>query len=222
MFGHHDDQSEPQDNQDKDASHDDDAKEQPAPDSENDQHDQQPDKEAEQPAEGSSMNGVDELVVKPEDDNASDDKAAEDDKPETPADGEWQHPGAPLEEDKERIRDVISPAGGFPQHPSDQYPNAGPGSSSQSDDANKELIDIRKKALDDLEPLIDKLDLPPEDKFRTIMMMIQSNDDEEMVKAAYEAAHSIEDEKVRAQALFDIVNEINYFTNPPAAPTDNE
>ena len=74
---------------------------------------------------------------------------------------------------------------------------------------------VKKKALDDLIPIIDKLDLPPEEKFRTIMMMIQSSDNQNLVKAAYVAAHSIEDETARAQALLDIINEVNYFTNPP-------
>jgi hypothetical protein len=46
------------------------------------------------------------------------------------------------------------------------------------------------------------------------MMMIQASDDQRLVKKAYETAHSIEDEHARAQALLDIVNEINYFTNP--------
>jgi len=44
------------------------------------------------------------------------------------------------------------------------------------------------------------------------MMMIQAADDESLIKTAYEAAQNISDEKVRAQALLDIVNEINYFT----------
>jgi len=49
-----------------------------------------------------------------------------------------------------------------------------------------------------------------------LMMMIQASDNQELVKAAYDAAHSIPDEKVKAQALLDIVNEINYFTQNPA------
>ena len=79
------------------------------------------------------------------------------------------------------------------------------------------LIEIKQKAIDELAPLIDKLDLKPEEKFRTIMMMIQATDDESLVELAYEAAHSIEDEKARAQALLDIVNEINYFTQPDSS-----
>ena len=47
------------------------------------------------------------------------------------------------------------------------------------------------------------------------LMMIQASDDQSLVQSAYAAAHDIKDEKVRAQALLDIVNEINYFTQHP-------
>ena len=45
-----------------------------------------------------------------------------------------------------------------------------------------------------------------------MMMMIQASDNQDLLKDAYEAAQQIEDEKTRAQALLDVVNEINYFT----------
>jgi hypothetical protein len=45
--------------------------------------------------------------------------------------------------------------------------------------------------------------------------MIQASDNESLIKTAYEAAQQITDEKVRAQALLDVVNEINYFTQHP-------
>jgi len=44
------------------------------------------------------------------------------------------------------------------------------------------------------------------------MMMLQATDDHSLVKTAYEAAQEISDDKAKAQALLDIVNEINYFT----------
>jgi hypothetical protein len=44
------------------------------------------------------------------------------------------------------------------------------------------------------------------------MMMIQASDDQSLIRTAFEAAQKISDEKARAQALLDIVNEINYFT----------
>jgi hypothetical protein len=125
---------------------------------------------------------------------------------------------------KDKIEDIISPAGGFPQQPNFQPPigTHSPAISPISlddtpDTANHELIDIRQQALGELAPIIDQLDLPPEEKFHTIMMMIQASNDQTMVKPAYAAAHSIEDEKARAQALLDIINEVNYFTNPHEA-----
>lgn len=131
----------------------------------------------------------------------------------------WQHPGAPIadKDDQEQVKDIISPAGGFPKRPSYQYPvpDFGGGSNSLGDNVDEttsELIEIKQHALGELAPLIDQLDLPPEEKFRTIMMMIQASDDETMVKAAYAAAHSIKDEKDRAEALLAIINEVNYFT----------
>jgi hypothetical protein len=75
------------------------------------------------------------------------------------------------------------------------------------------LLDIKQQALQQLTPLVGHLEQSPEEKFRTTMMMIQAADNHELISAAYEAAQQITDEKVRAQALLDIVNEINYFTH---------
>jgi hypothetical protein len=140
---------------------------------------------------------------------------------------DWQHPGVPLDTPPKPIADImLSPAGGFPKAPSfPSVPTPAPAANHPSDDkslldsdSTHELIDIKQQALDELLPLIDELDQPPEEKFRTIMMMIQASDNQHLVKAAYETAHSIEDEHARAQALLDIVNEINYFTQqPPSA-----
>lgn len=77
---------------------------------------------------------------------------------------------------------------------------------------NDDLLDIKQQALQQLSPLVGHLDQTPEEKFRTTMMMIQASDDQSLIKAAYEAAQQITDEKTRAQALLDVVNEINYFT----------
>jgi hypothetical protein len=75
-----------------------------------------------------------------------------------------------------------------------------------------ELLDLKQSALHELSPLIGHLEQSPEEKFRTTMMMIQASDDQTLLTTAYEAAKAISDEKARAQALLDIVNEINYFT----------
>ena len=46
------------------------------------------------------------------------------------------------------------------------------------------------------------------------MMVIQASDNQELISEAYKAAQNIADEKVKAEALLNIINEINYFTQP--------
>ena len=77
---------------------------------------------------------------------------------------------------------------------------------------NDDLLKIKQSALQSLAPLVGQLDQTPEEKFKTTMMMIQAGDDQSLIQSAYDTANQITDEKVRAQALLDIVNEINYFT----------
>lgn len=84
-----------------------------------------------------------------------------------------------------------------------------------ADNTKDDLIDLKQEALGKLSPLIGHLDQSPEEKFRTLMMMIQASDDQSLIRQAYETAQQIDDEKTRAQALLDIVNEINYFTQNP-------
>jgi hypothetical protein len=79
------------------------------------------------------------------------------------------------------------------------------------------LIDIKQQALTQLSPLVGHLEQSPEEKFRTTMMMIQASDNQSLIKDAYEAAQQISDEKTRAQALLDVINEINYFTQHASA-----
>lgn len=75
-----------------------------------------------------------------------------------------------------------------------------------------DLLDIKQDALKALTPLVDHLEQTPEERFRTTMMMIQAADNQSLIKMAYESAQHISNDKERAQALLDIVNEINYFT----------
>lgn len=79
--------------------------------------------------------------------------------------------------------------------------------------ATDDLLNIKQQALSQLSPIVSHLDQSPEDRFRTLMMMIQASDNQSLIKTAYDAAQQITDEKQKAQALLDIVNEINYFTH---------
>ena len=81
--------------------------------------------------------------------------------------------------------------------------------SPPADTGSDDLLDIKQQALTQLSPLISHLDQDPEDKFKTLMMMIQASDNQSLVKDAYDTAQSITDEKAKAQALLDVVNEIN-------------
>lgn len=72
---------------------------------------------------------------------------------------------------------------------------------------------IKKNAMDELRPLVGRLDLPADEKFDTLLLLIRSTDDKSLIKPAHEAAQQITDEKRRAQALLDIVKEIDFFEN---------
>ncbi len=93
-------------------------------------------------------------------------------------------------------------------------PAPAPTAGTDPDDANEELFEIKQQALQQLTPIVGQLDQTPEEKFRTTMMLIQASDNQDLLKDAYEAASAIPDEKLKAQALLDVVNEINYFTQP--------
>jgi len=101
-------------------------------------------------------------------------------------------------------------------HPADEpaSPSTPP---APADTGGDNLLDIKKQALQNLTPLVGQLDQPPEERFKTLMMLIQASDNPNLLKQAYEAAQNIPDQKARAQALIDVVNEINYFTQQQKA-----
>ncbi len=80
--------------------------------------------------------------------------------------------------------------------------------------ADNGLEGIKKDALTELRPLVDKLDLEPEEKFDTYLLLIRSTDDKALIAPAHTAAQAIPDETRRAQALLDIIKEIDYLSAP--------
>lgn len=84
--------------------------------------------------------------------------------------------------------------------------------SPQSAPDQNHLAGLKQQALQHLEPLADHVDGTPEEMFKTTMMMIQANDNHTLLEKALEAAKNIEDDKVRAKAMLDVINEINYFS----------
>ncbi len=76
------------------------------------------------------------------------------------------------------------------------------------------LEGIRKDALTELRPLVDKLDLAPDEKFDIYLLLLRSTDDTALIAPAHEAAKNIADESKRAQALLDIIKEIDFLSSP--------
>jgi hypothetical protein len=71
---------------------------------------------------------------------------------------------------------------------------------------------IKKNALVELRPLVGKLTVSPEEKFDTYLLIIRSTDDTDLIGPAHEAAKAITDETRRAEALLDIIKEIDYLS----------
>ncbi len=80
--------------------------------------------------------------------------------------------------------------------------------------ADPALDTIKQTALNELRPLVDKLEVSPEEKFDTYLLLLRSTDDKTLIAPAHDAAVAIVDEARRAQALLDIIKEIDYFSNP--------
>ena len=78
------------------------------------------------------------------------------------------------------------------------------------------LDGIKLAALNELRPLVDKLDVSPEEKFDTYLLLLRSTDDRDLISPAHDAAVAITDEARRAQALLDIIKEIDYLSAPKA------
>lgn len=101
--------------------------------------------------------------------------------------------------------------------PSVSTTNAPSPKNNDDNQGDPELEPIKKQALNELEPLVDELDQTPEDKFRTLLMIIQASDNKDLIQKAFDAAEKIEDKKTRAQALLSVVDEIEYFNGKSKA-----
>ena len=87
-----------------------------------------------------------------------------------------------------------------------------PSFSMPATSAGGELDSIKKEALGELRPLVDKLNVAPEEKFDTYLLLLRSTDDKALIGPAHEAAKNIPDETRRAQALLDIIKEIDFLS----------
>jgi hypothetical protein len=105
---------------------------------------------------------------------------------------------APLEAPVAPVEETVAPA--FP-----------------SVDEGSDLDTVKQEALQELRPLVDKLNVSPEEKFDTYLLLLRSTDDKALIEPAHEAAKGIVDEARRAQALLDIIKEIDFLTQNKTA-----
>lgn len=101
-----------------------------------------------------------------------------------------------------------------PSIPAVPPPPAPPVPPVASGDDTSDLDGIKKDALLELRPLVDKLNISPEEKFDTYLLLIRSTDDKTLIGPAHTAAQAITDETRKAQALLDIIKEIDYLSAP--------
>lgn len=104
----------------------------------------------------------------------------------------------------------------LPSDSDDQPTDAHPDTQSHnlptpSAPGSSDLDALKASALDDLRPLVGKLGLKPKDKFDTLLLIIRSTDDQSLLKQAHEAAKKISNDSERAQALLEVIKEVDYF-----------
>ena len=100
-----------------------------------------------------------------------------------------------------------------PQPVSQPEPQPSPVSHSGASHGTTSPLDsIKLEALNELRPLVDKLDVSAEERFDTYLLLLRSTDDKELIAPAHEAAKNIADEARRAQALLDIIKEIDFLS----------
>lgn len=101
-----------------------------------------------------------------------------------------------------------------PTPPLPPVPSAPTPAAATPSNGGGELESIKNDALNELRPLVDKLNVSPEEKFDTYLLLIRSTDDVTLIAPAHEAAQGITDEARRAQALLDVIKEIDYLSGP--------
>lgn len=115
----------------------------------------------------------------------------------------------------ESAAEVVAPASSTPPEmpvvPSAPALDTTPSPAPLAGSGDSQLDSIKQTALNELRPLVDKLNLPADEKFDTLLLIIRSTDDKTLLNSAHETARAIEDETKRAQALLDVIKEIDYF-----------
>ncbi len=121
--------------------------------------------------------------------------------------------GSPFGEPAAAVTPVVSPVSAYaPAEPVATTSLPTPINPSAAPSSDPQLDSIKKDALNELRPLVDKLNVPPEEKFDTYLLLLRSTDDTTLIAPAHEAAKEIPDEARRAQALLDVIKEIDFLS----------
>lgn len=100
------------------------------------------------------------------------------------------------------------------EEPAEPAPAPSKSTKAAAPATDNSLDAVKRDAITELRPLVDKLNIAPDEKFDTYLLLIRSTDDRSLIAPAHEAAKAIPDEARRAQALLDIIKEIDYLSNP--------
>ena len=117
---------------------------------------------------------------------------------------------AALEFEESPVPTPVAPVTGPSIVPSFEMPAIVP--AEEPSTPSSDLDGIKRDAIQELRPLIDHVDLPAEEKFDTYLLLIRSTDDATLIAPAHAAAQNISDEKRKAEALLDIIKEIDYLS----------
>lgn len=111
------------------------------------------------------------------------------------------------------VDDAVQPEYSTPPASIDHTDGAAVPASAPVDNSLDAIEQIKISALQELRPLMQHIDLSPEERFEKYLMMLRASDDATLIQPTYEAAQKIAGEKLRAQALLDVINEINYLNS---------
>lgn len=82
----------------------------------------------------------------------------------------------------------------------------------ESTPADSKMEDVKARAMKALTPLLSEIqDMDPERKFDICISAMRYTDDKDLADAALEAALAIEETGTKAEALVELINEINYL-----------
>lgn len=85
-------------------------------------------------------------------------------------------------------------------------PSTAPAPSSSNDG---DLNSLKTSVLTDLRPVIDNVEIGSEEKYHLLSTLFNANHDSSLIEPAYSAARQISDDTKRAEALLEIVHDID-------------